>query len=112
MSLDVWLEHPRCTACERTGEPVLEYSSTYNVSKMWYVLFPKHTSFCPIDSCLAKDVIPMMQEGVQLAVANRKELEAMNPVNGWGSYETFLKFLRNILAASQDHPDLIWRTDR
>ncbi len=112
MSLDLWLQHPKCTTCNHVEEPVVSLNSTYNCSCMWYLLFPDAENFVEIEGLTGKDAARILKVAISRAIESRKDLEKLNPVNGWGSYETFLKFLRDILAASQDYPNLVWSADR
>ena len=36
---------------------------------------------------------------------NPKHFQAMNPSNGWGSYEGLVKFVTNYLKACEENPD-------
>lgn len=56
----------------------------------------------PIDS--TDVLLPLLVEGLQYMVANRKKLLKHNPENGWGSYDSFLKWLVEYKEACEDYP--------
>lgn len=45
-----------------------------------------------------EELEPILHRAITDMVTNRAEYEAMNPENGWGSYTTLLKVLRQIYA--------------
>lgn len=46
----------------------------------------------------------VLVEGISYMIAHRKELLKLNPENGWGSYDAFLKWLISYKEACEDHP--------
>lgn len=46
----------------------------------------------------------VLVEGIGYMVTHRKELLKLNPENGWGNYDTFLKWLVNYKEACEGHP--------
>jgi hypothetical protein len=53
-------------------------------------------------SCAAAIVI--LRKGIRYMEDNREKMLELNPENGWGSYDTALKYLREILDACLAHP--------
>jgi hypothetical protein len=45
-------------------------------------------------------------------VLRKKKYEQYNSSNGWGNYESFFKFLENLLIACREHPDAEIEVDR
>ena len=45
-------------------------------------------------------------------ISKRKSLLRYEPENGWGSYDSFLKFLIEYKKACEDHPDYIIEASR
>jgi len=52
-----------------------------------------------------KDVIPILTKGRQEMIDNPKIYKKMNPPNGWGSYESAILFLGDIIIACEKHKD-------
>lgn len=60
----------------------------------------------------AKQLIAPLREGLARMQADPERCKKFNPANGWGDYEGLLSFVRNYLAACQEHPDAtvrVWR---
>lgn len=53
----------------------------------------------------AEQLIPLLEAGLAVLEADPEKFQAMNPENGWGSYEGLVKFTRDYLAACREHPD-------
>lgn len=52
----------------------------------------------------AGDLIEPLRAGIKLMEDEPQRFIALNPPNGWGSYETFLPWLRRYLEACIAHP--------
>lgn len=50
----------------------------------------------------------LLDAAIQTLEANPERFRAMNPENGWGSYDTLLPVLRQMLDASDANPDARW----
>lgn len=61
---------------------------------------------------LAKDLIEPLKRGIKLMEDDPDRFIALNPVNGWGSYETFLPWLRKYLEACEENPKTKVRAGR
>lgn len=46
----------------------------------------------------------IIKEGIEKLEADPEHFRAMNPPNGWGSYDTLLPVLREIRDACFEHP--------
>jgi len=57
----------------------------------------------------AKDLIPLLKKGLSKLVEEPAAFRKLNPENGWGNYEMFLKFCTEYLEGCQRFPDsYIW----
>lgn len=64
------------------------------------------------DVRVAGDLIDPLRAGIKTMENDPARFVALNPENGWGSYETFLPWLREYLAACVEHPKAMvdtWR---
>lgn len=57
----------------------------------------------------AKDAIPILQRGLSYLREAPERFKALNPSNGWGSYEGLVEFVQKALLACEEHPDAIVR---
>ena len=108
MSLDVYLQFE-----VDTGGPqlrtftIFEASYTHNCNVMaeaaglyTYVWRPDECE----DVSVAGDLIEHLRRGIRLMENDPDRFIAMNPSNGYGSYETFLPWLRRYLEACIENP--------
>lgn len=54
----------------------------------------------------------VLTKGICIMISKRKSLLKYEPENGWGSYDSFLKFLIKYKEACEDHPDYIIEASR
>lgn len=54
----------------------------------------------------------VLTKGICIMISKRKSLLKYEPKNGWGSYDSFLKFLIKYKEACEDHPDYIIEASR
>lgn len=96
------------------GAPELQYvcffdsNYTHNCASMAreaglykYVWRPEECE-PPIE--FAKDLIEHLRSGIARMEDDPERFTRLNPENGWGSYETFLPWLREYLAACIKYP--------
>lgn len=60
----------------------------------------------------AKELIPLLKEGLERLEADPEKFKAFNPSNGWGSYEDLVEFVRDYLKACKESPDATVRVSR
>lgn len=60
----------------------------------------------------ADQLIEPLTAGIAKMKADPKRFKAMNPPNGWGTYENFLPWLERLLDACITNPDAEIETDR
>tara|TARA_R110000824_G_scaffold173688_2_gene351818 strand:+ start:392 stop:742 length:351 start_codon:yes stop_codon:yes gene_type:complete len=65
-----------------------------------------------IDFHCAGDLIEGLRDGVRLMEYDPARFIAVQPENGWGSYDSFLPWVREYLSACIKHPKALIETDR
>lgn len=109
MSLDVRLQFDIDTGGPESPETITVYEANYthNCNAMAmaagiyaYVWRPEE---CPDVKC-ANDLIEPLRRGIQEMENDPEKFIALNPKNGWGSYDTFLPWLREYLQACIRYP--------
>lgn len=131
MSLDFTLNERReCGVCL---DDIFHVNITHNLTKMadkaelyealWhpYRLLPNYPNldkgdkdFYKKDWAFERDnivkasfLIPIIKIGLSKLKVKPEYYEKFNPSNGWGSYESFVKRVSEILAACEENPDSI-----
>lgn len=76
-----------------TGAALWSRNITSNVAPMW-----RHAGcdLAEFDGSTADELEPVVSTAIDRMVACESTFRAMNPSNGWGSYEGCLSFLRNL----------------
>ena len=105
MSYDVYLMADLDTGAATgplriTVEEIGNY--TFNVGGMWRKALGH--SLMELNDRNAGDTLPALDKAVAEMESNPEEYEAMNPPNGWGSYEGALNFLRRLQTGCKEHP--------
>jgi len=59
------------------------------------------------DISKASDLIGPLTEGVDRLEADPEKFIAMNPANGWGTYDGLVSFAKELLEAATDNPDAL-----
>ena len=110
MSLDLSLSPPKCETCGHEPEG-FDFNITYNLSKMWYALYPDNDRMLPIENLNGHESLEIINGALFGFTHEEETLIKLNPPNGWGSYDVLLKTLRDMRNACEDHPDWIWSAD-
>jgi hypothetical protein len=99
MSLDVDLIEP-------CGHSVFELNVTHNLNKMAEAAGIYKALWRPeeLGVLYAEDLIPRLQLGLDKLLADPETYKALNPENGWGTYEGLVRTVRRYLAACRDYP--------
>lgn len=99
MSLDVYLY----------GEdPVFEQNITHNLIKMaaeagiYDALWRPDERFAVDGVVRGSAILPALRAGLATLVAQPERFKALNPSNGWGSYEGLVKFVREYIEAIEE----------
>jgi hypothetical protein len=107
MSLDVYLQFEVDTGTEIRAFTAYEANYTHNCGKMAeeagvyrYVWRPEECD----DVKTAADLIEPLRRGIRLMENDPQRFIALNPSNGWGSYDTFLPWLQRYLEACIKNP--------
>ena len=112
MSLDFYLETPRCDACGRLGDTLFTRNITHNVNVMWMEAGCYEALYGRDGSKKAGEIIVVLQRALADMEARPAVYEAMNPENGWGSYDGALDYLRDVLAHCILRPDALIKVCR
>lgn len=99
MSLDVYLSVD--------GERVYERSITHNVNVMAEAAGCYMHLWRPdeIGITKASELVQSLERGLSELIAEPDKYEAMNPSNGWGSYDGLLAFVASYLSACKNYPN-------
>lgn len=100
MSLDVNLRAVREVS-------VYDANITHNLSRMADEAGIYKHLWCPqeVEITSAQQLIEPLERGLALLRAEPEKFLPYNPANGWGSYETLVKFVEEYIAACKAHPD-------
>ena len=100
MSLDIYLTAVRPTT-------VFESNITHKLTAMADAAGLYRALWRPNEMELVKaeQLIPILVAGRETLVTRRADMEALNPSNGWGSYDGLLRVVDEYLAACREHPD-------
>jgi hypothetical protein len=99
MALELDLEQRKWTA-------VWEGHITHNLGHMAEEAGIYNALWRP-DECgitRGRDLIEPLRVGLARLEAEPERFRAFNPENGWGSYETLVKFVRQTIAACEKYP--------
>ena len=109
MSLDVYLTKPVTEEQE-----VYARNITHNLGKMAAEAGIYKHLWRPdeIEVHKASQLIGALEAGLDLLRADPKRFMALNPENGWGSYEGLVEFVETYLAACKESPDAVVRVSR
>ena len=78
-----------------------DHNMTSNVAPMWRLAGADVAEF---QGKYAGNVLHLLDKAIAEMETNPEPYRALNPDNGWGSYETCLEFLRNLRAEFGAHP--------
>lgn len=92
---------------------VFEANYTHNITKMAaeagiykYIWHPEDCT----EVKTAGDLIESLRAGIKLMEDDPRRFIRLNPENGWGSYDTFLPWVRRYLQACVENPKALIRT--
>ena len=106
MSLDVCLESKKCEHCGRSDEG-FSANITHNMVDMAKEAGIYGIVWRPGENNIktAGQLIEPLRKAISDMKAAPARFEKHNPSNGWGSYERFLPWLEEYLAACEKYPD-------
>lgn len=107
MSLDITL-----TAVVSTE--IFEANITHNLSGMAEEAGIYMHLWCPQELGIrfAGNLVGPLTKGLELMKSDPARFEALNPSNGWGSYELFVPWIEEYLANCIDYPGAVIRVSR
>lgn len=107
MSLDFYLE-------TSNGEELFWRNITHNLGRMaeaagiYYVLWRPDESGYKV----AVDVISTLKTGLERLEKDPDHFREFDSPNGWGTYEHFVLFVRDVITACETYPDAVIRVSR
>lgn len=119
MSLDVYMSVAACPHCGAPKRDVCDWNYTYNCTEMVCDAAARALGPGPWAQRMlggiegrAGDYAPTLRATLAALEADPARYRAMDPVNGWGSYDGLVTQLRELLAALDRWPDARVRTWR
>lgn len=106
MSLDVYLMVD--------GEYVYSANITHNLNAMAMQAGFYEAMWRPeeLGAKQAKDIIPLLQEGLCKLVCDPTKYKEFDSPNGWGTYKDFVPFVIEYLAACKIYPEALIEVSR
>lgn len=111
MSLHLDIRPQKCPTCSHQEEGI-SFNITYNLSKMWYYVWPEDNYMLLIEGLTGEIVKPLLELTIPKFNEHQTHLKTLEPSNGWGSWEYFLRILKEMRDACEKYPDWIWECDR
>ncbi len=111
MGLDLYLRETPCETCGQQRED-FNIAYTYNASHMWYEIYPNDNGMVDIDGMTGEEAYKKLEYACKYMKEHREEMIKLEPPNEWGSYNGFLGFLEDCMAACLEHPTLKWESWR
>ncbi len=107
MSLDVYLKAAGCEHCGGGGGYLYTANITHNLNRMADEAGMYEALWRPeeIGKKRAGELVTILESGLALMRAYPERFKALNPTNGWGSYEALMEFVRDYLDACRANPD-------
>lgn len=97
-------ERPICHTCERGGEDLHDPENmTSNVSGMWTVALGEPMR--DLSGRRLGDIAMRLRMAIGDMKGDPARFRALNPPNGWGSYESALEILETLLRWAEETPD-------
>lgn len=87
-----------------------DFNHTYNCSQMWYRAIPDKGIRAHY-GMTGKQALAPLYVILKYMEKNRESLLLLNPPNGWGSYDSALSFVSDLIAASLRNPRKKWHGD-
>lgn len=103
MSYDIWLEVDLgAEEPVRVGD--LDWNYTSNCAAMWRIAMPETDGLAGLAGMKARDAAAHLSRGIDRMKMEPAPYRALNPENGWGSYDSQLDALGQLLAAFEAAP--------
>jgi hypothetical protein len=113
MSLDLDLLGPACPTCHRT-DTFWSGNITHNLGDMAKAAGVYGVVWRPEENGIttAAQMIPLLRAGLAKLKRSPARFRALNPANGWGSYDVLRTFLADYLAECARTPTATVRARR
>lgn len=85
-------------------EYLVDMNITHNLTPMWKKA-EIYDALYNSEYMEAKDILPILIDGLADMVANKEEYEKLNSPNGWGLYENAVPWLAELVEGCKDYPD-------
>ncbi len=118
MSLDVSLYEtlpcPHCAGPVASRHRVHEANITHNIAPMAKEAGIYEATWHPDEYGIetAAQVAAVLRPGLERLLAEPARFRALNPSNGWGSYDGLVGFVEKYLAACEDSPTALVEVSR
>ena len=98
---------PYTYASDEEDDTVFDHNITHNLGAMAQEAGIYKAVWRPDENGIthAKQLIPILQEGIAKMEAEPERFRKHNPSNGWGSYDVFLLWLKEYLDACYTYPE-------
>jgi hypothetical protein len=92
-----------------SGEELYSANYTHNIAPMAQAAGIYEALWHPREGGFqtAEMLLPILQIGLRELVKDPDFYKQYNPSNGWGDYDSFVKFVEGIVIACIEHPDAI-----
>ncbi len=92
-------------------EYLVDMNITHNLTPMWKKA-GIYDALYNSEYMEAKDILPVLIDGLADMVANKEEYEKLNSPNGWGLYENAVPWLVELIQGCKDYPDSVIEVSR
>jgi hypothetical protein len=111
MSLDLYL-HVDTGRGEEVQIVHSDLNATHNLNPMWTEIWGMTLGQLLTDLPSCAQSYPALNAGLKYMRTNPEIFKALNPDNGWGSYEGALAFLTRVTDLAYQHPLCTWGVSR
>lgn len=105
MSYDVFLAPSK----DRNGEELFWANYTSNCAPMWRAA---GADLADMDGKPARRCGGIIGLAVRIMQNDPARFKAMNPANGWGDYDSCIRFLETVAAACEENPEATVQVSR
>lgn len=95
---------PECPTCKRCGAELFDWSPTYNYAPMWRAA---GFSLRDFDGKTGAQVAVVLGPAVAAMEADPVRFRALEPANGWGTYDGAMPYLRDLLRIVTERPECV-----
>lgn len=104
MSYDIWAEGPL--------ETHVIGNMTSNVAPMWRKASPITDGLAGIDGQEGELIAAELSLGLDYMFRHRRDLEKLNPPNGWGNFGHAFRYFAAVTRTAIDFPDATFRVSK